>query len=58
MVVVVAEAAPHAKREINDKMRRLTCDSRQDADASTQEVIDQVLWHLVESLGATHGMLR
>src|SRR5712664_3084958 len=59
MVVVVLEGARTRSEELNDKMRRrtlLTAASTQ--TLSVQEVIDQVLSHLVDSLGATHGIAR
>jgi len=41
------------------KMRRLTLLTAASTQTlSVQEVIDQVLSHLVESLGATHGVVR
>jgi two-component system NtrC family sensor kinase len=58
-VVVVLEEARARTEELNDKLRRLTLITT----ASTQllnvnEVLDEVLSHLVESLGATHGLVR
>jgi PAS domain S-box-containing protein len=59
MVVVVLEGARTRSEELNDKMRRLTLLTTASTQTlSTQEVIDQVLSHLVESLGATHGIVR
>jgi PAS domain S-box-containing protein len=59
MVVVVLEGARTRSEELNDKMRRLTLLTTASTQTlSTQEVIDQVLAHLVESLGATHGIVR
>jgi len=59
MVVVVLEGARSRSEELNDKMRRLTLLTAASMQTlSVQEVIDQVLWHLVESLGATHGIVR
>ncbi|HKV60581.1 MAG TPA: PAS domain S-box protein [Candidatus Acidoferrum sp.] len=59
MVVVVLEGARTRSEELNDKMRRLTLLTAASTQTlSTQEVIDQVLSHLVESLGATHGIVR
>ena len=59
MVVVVLEGARSRSEELNDKMRRLTLLTAASMQTlSVQEVIDQVLWHLVESLGATHGSVR
>jgi len=59
MVVVVLEGARARSEELNDKMRRLTLLTAASTQTlSIQEVIDQVLSHLVESLGATHGIVR
>ncbi len=59
MVVVVLEGARTRSEELNDKMRRLTLLTAASTQTlSTQEVIDQVLAHLVGSLGATHGIVR
>ena len=59
MVVLVLEEARARTEELNDKLRRLTLITT----ASTQllnvsDALDQVLGHLVQSLGATHGMVR
>src|SRR5258707_6092946 len=59
MQVVVLEGARTRSEELNDKMRRLTLLTAASTQTlSVQEVIDQVLSHLVESLGATHGIVR
>src|SRR5437899_1151701 len=59
MVVAVLEEAQARSEELNDKMRRLTLLTAASTQTlSVQEVIDQVLSHLVESLGATHGIVR
>src|SRR5216683_1041141 len=59
MVVVVLESARSRSEELNDKMRRLTLLTAASTQTlSVQEVIDQVLSHLVESLEATHGIVR
>jgi two-component system NtrC family sensor kinase len=59
MVVVALESARARSEELNDKMRRLTLLTAASTQTlSVQEVIDQVLSHLVESLGATHGIVR
>jgi two-component system NtrC family sensor kinase len=59
MVVVVLEGARARSEELNDKMRRLTLLTAASTQTlSVQEVIDHVLAHLVESLGATHGIVR
>jgi two-component system NtrC family sensor kinase len=59
MVVLVLEGARSRTEELNDKMRRLTLLTAASTQTlSVQEVIEQVLSHLVESLGATHGLVR
>jgi PAS domain S-box-containing protein len=59
MVVVVLESARSRSDELNDKMRRLTLLTAASTQTlSVREVIDQVLGNLVESLGATHGIVR
>ena len=59
MVVVVLEGARSRTEELNDKMRRLTLLTAASTQTlSVQEVIEQVLSHLVESLDATHGIVR
>jgi PAS domain S-box-containing protein len=59
MVVVVLEGARARTEELNDKLRRLTLITT----ASTQllnvsDALDEVLGHLVQSVTATHGMVR
>jgi len=59
MVVVVLEGARSRTMELNEKLRRLTLMTAASTQTlSTQEVLDRVLAHLVESLGATHGLVR
>jgi two-component system NtrC family sensor kinase len=59
MIVVVMEGERTRSEELNDKMRRLTLLTTASTQTlSVQDVIDQVLRHLVESLGATHGIVR
>src|SRR6266436_461944 len=59
MVVVVLEGARTRSEELHDKMRRLTLLTAASTQTlSVQEVIEQVLSHLVQSLGATHGIVR
>jgi len=59
MVVVVLEGARTRSEELNDKLRRLTLLTAASAQTlSVKDVIDQVLKQLVESLGATHGIVR
>src|SRR5260370_27657161 len=59
MVVMMVEAARSRTEELNEKLRRLTLITT----ASTQslkvsDVLDQVLTHLVQSLNASHGLVR
>jgi len=59
LAVIVLEVARARTEELNDKLRRLTLI----AAASTQtfdvdEILGVVLRHLVESLGASHGLVR
>jgi PAS domain S-box-containing protein len=59
MIVVVLEGARTRADELNDKMRRLTLLTTASTQTlSVQEVLDRVLAHIVESLGATHGIVR
>ena len=59
MAVLVLERARARSEELNDKMRRFTLLTTASTQThSVQEVLDQVLGHLVESLGATHGIVR
>src|SRR6202030_3254334 len=59
MVVVVLEGARSRTEELNDKMHRLTLLTAASTQTlSFQEVIEEVLSNLVESLGATHGIVR
>jgi PAS domain S-box-containing protein len=59
MVVLVLERARARSEELNDKMRRLTLlIAASTQTLSVNEVLEQVLGHLVESLGATHGIVR
>jgi PAS domain S-box-containing protein len=59
MVVLVLERERARSEELNDKMRRLTLlIAASTQTLSVNEVLDQVLGHLVESLGATHGLVR
>src|SRR5712692_6446424 len=59
MIVMVLEAARSRTQDLNEKLRRLTLITT----ASTQslkvsDVLDQVLTHLVQSLNASHGLVR
>ena len=59
MVVVVLEGARARTVELNEKLRRLTLLTTASTQTlSVQEVLDRVLAHLVQSLGATHGLVR
>jgi PAS domain S-box-containing protein len=59
MVVVVLEGARARTVELNEKLRRLTLLTTASMQTlSVQEVLDRVLAHLVDSLGATHGLVR
>ena len=59
MVVLVLEKDRARSEELNDKMRRLTLLTAASTQTlSVKEVLEQVLGHLVESLGATHGIVR
>jgi len=59
MVVVVLEKSRSRNEELNEKMHRLTLLTAASTQTlSVQEVLDRVLAHLVESLGATHGIAR
>jgi len=59
MAVLVLESARARSDELNDKMRRLSLLTTASTQTlSVREVLEQVLGHLVESLGATHGIVR
>jgi PAS domain S-box-containing protein len=59
MVVLVLERARARSEELNDKMRRLTLLTAASTQTlSVREVTEEVLGHLVESLGVTHGIVR
>jgi PAS domain S-box-containing protein len=59
MAVLVLERARARSDELNDKMRRLSLLTAASTQTlSVREVLEQVLGHLVESLGATHGIVR
>jgi two-component system NtrC family sensor kinase len=59
MVVLLLESARARSEELNDKMRRLSLLTAASSQTlSVREVLEQVLGHLVESLGATHGIVR
>ena len=59
MVVVVLEGARTRTIDLNEKLRRLSLLTAASAQTlSAQDVLDRVLANLVESLGATHGLIR
>ncbi|HEY2548719.1 MAG TPA: hypothetical protein VGI46_21770, partial [Candidatus Acidoferrum sp.] len=59
MVVVVLEGARARTVELNEKLRRLTLLTTASTQTlSVQDVLDRVLAHLVESLGAAYGLVR
>jgi len=59
MAVLVLESTRARSDELNDKMRRLSLLTAASTQTlSTREVLEQVLFHVVESLGATHGIVR
>jgi PAS domain S-box-containing protein len=59
MVVLVLEQARTRSEELNDKMRRFTLLTAASTQTlSVNEVLDQVLGHLVESVEATSGIVR
>ncbi|GAC1663046.1 MAG: hypothetical protein NVS9B4_17400 [Candidatus Acidiferrum sp.] len=59
MIVMVMEGARARTEELNDKMRRLTLLTAASTQTlSVQEVAERVLRHVVDSLSATHGLVR
>jgi PAS domain S-box-containing protein len=59
MIVLVLEGARSRTEELNDKLRRLTLLTAASTQTlSVQEVLDSVLKNLVESVGASHGIVR
>ena len=59
MVVLVLEESNARTEDLNDKLRRLTLLTAASTQTlSVKEVLDKVLCNLVESLGATHGVVR
>ena len=59
MVVVVLETSRSRTDVLNDKMRRLTLLTAASTQSlSVQEVLHSVLLQVVESLNATHGIVR
>ena len=59
MIVVVLESGRARTDELNDKMRRLTLLTTASTQSlSVRELLDSVLIQVVESLSATHGLIR
>jgi len=59
MVVLVLEGGRARTEELNDKLRRLTLLTTASTQTlSVQDVLDRVLINLVESVGASHGIVR
>jgi PAS domain S-box-containing protein len=59
MVAMVLEGARSRTLELNEKLRRLALLTTASTQTlSVREVLDRVLSHLVESLNATHGLVR
>lgn len=59
MVVLVLEGARSRTEELNDKLRRLTLLTAASTQTlSVKDVLERVLKNLVESVGATHGIVR
>ena len=59
MAVLVLEATRSRTEDLNDKLRRLTLITAASTQTlSVDEVLREVLTHLVESLNASHGLVR
>lgn len=59
VIVLLLEATRARSEELNEKLRRLSLLTAASLQTlSVQEVIDRVLGQLVESLGASHGIVR
>lgn len=59
MVVLVLEAARTRTEELHDKLRRLTLLTAGSTQTlSVKDVLERVLKNLVESVGASHGIVR
>lgn len=59
MVVLVLEGARARTEELNDKLRRLTLLTAASTQTlSVREVLERVLKNLVESVSASHGIVR
>jgi PAS domain S-box-containing protein len=58
MAVLVLEAGRARTEDLNDKLRRLALITAETSESlKVSEVLDRVLHHLVESLGASHGLV-
>src|SRR5262249_7694131 len=59
MLVLVLEGARARNEELNAKLRRLTLLTAANTQTlSTKELLESVLKDVVESVGATHGLVR
>jgi PAS domain S-box-containing protein len=59
MIVLVLEGARARNEELNAKLRRLTLLTAASTQTlSAAELLESVLNHVVESVGATHGLVR
>jgi two-component system NtrC family sensor kinase len=59
MVVLILETSRERMEDLNDKLRRLTLITAASSQSmSVDEVLQEVLGHLVETLGASHGVAR
>jgi PAS domain S-box-containing protein len=59
MVVLILERGRSRSEELNEKMRQLTLLTAASTQTlSVREMLEQVLAHLVQSMGATHGLAR
>jgi len=59
MIVLVLEGARARNEELNAKLRRLTLLTAASTQTlSAKELLDNVLKHVVESVGASHGLVR
>ena len=59
MLVLVLEGARAKNEELNAKLQRLTLLTAASTQTlSTKEILDSVLKQVVESVGATHGLVR
>ena len=59
MIVLVLEGARSRNEELNAKLRRLTLLTAANTQTLTaKELLDSFLKHVVESVGASHGLIR